>query len=298
MKTNVAVFALLAVPFSLACPTHPKTVTVDVTVTASSTVVAESSSTSSVSKTSTSIVPEASTSAALEPTTIAVVTTVATSATSTSSTAPVATPTGTAVSSSAAITGTSTFYGGNLSGGTCSFSTYTLPAGIFGTAFSGSAWDSAAECGACLEVTANGKSILVMVVDECPECDAGHLDLFENAFEVLSPLSAGLLATSYTPVACGITSPLVLHNKSGTSQYFFSMQVVNSNEPVASLEVSTDGGSTFQSTERQDFNFFEITSGTGTDTVTVRVTSTSGKTIVVDNVGVASGSQITAESNF
>src|SRR6478609_6773440 len=51
------------------------------------------------------------------------------------------------------VSGSSTFYGGNLSGGNCMFTTYTLPAGIMGTAFSGQKWDSAANCGACIEVT-------------------------------------------------------------------------------------------------------------------------------------------------
>jgi len=67
------------------------------------------------------------------------------------------------VSAAAGKTGTSTFYGGNLQGGTCSFSTYSLPAGIYGTAFSGEAWNLGAKCGSCLEVTAKGKTIKVMV---------------------------------------------------------------------------------------------------------------------------------------
>ncbi|KAK7746296.1 hypothetical protein SLS53_002255 [Cytospora paraplurivora] len=203
-------------------------------------------------------------------------------------------------SSSDAVSGTSTFYGGNLSGGTCSFTTLSkIPSGLYGTAFSGSTWDNAAECGACLNVTGpNGNSITVMVVDECPECDVGHLDLFEDAFEQLGSISAGEIATSYTKVACGISSPIVLHNKSGTSAYWFSMQVVNSNEPISSLEVSTDGGSTWQSTTRTEYNFFENSSGFGTDTVDVRVTSTTGGTITVSDVSVAANAQVTASSNF
>lgn len=76
------------------------------------------------------------------------------------------------------------------------------------------------------------------------------------------------------------------------------MQVVNANEPVSKLEVSTNGGSTWQSTTRRDYNFFENASGFGTATVTVRVTSESGSIVVVKNVSVASDSQVTASSNF
>ena len=50
-------------------------------------------------------------------------------------------------------------------GGACSFSTYTLPSGIYGTALSDSNWDNSGNCGACITVTAGGKSITAMVGD-------------------------------------------------------------------------------------------------------------------------------------
>ena len=65
---------------------------------------------------------------------------------------------------SRALSGESTFYGGNLHGGACSFSTYTLPAGVFGTALSDSNWDNAGNCGACVSVTGpDGNSLTAMV---------------------------------------------------------------------------------------------------------------------------------------
>lgn len=68
------------------------------------------------------------------------------------------------VLSTETVSGSSTYYGGNLSGGTCSFSTYTLPSGIYGTAFSGSNWNSAGVCGSCIQVTGpTGKTIKAMV---------------------------------------------------------------------------------------------------------------------------------------
>lgn len=63
----------------------------------------------------------------------------------------------------ASVSGSSTFYGGNLSGGNCMFSTYTLPAGILGTAFSGQKWDNSASCGACIEVTGPSGTVKAMV---------------------------------------------------------------------------------------------------------------------------------------
>ena len=76
------------------------------------------------------------------------------------------------------------------------------------------------------------------------------------------------------------------------------MQVVNANEPVTKLEVSIDGGSTWQGTTRTSYNYFEQSSGFGVNTVDVRVTGESGSTVVVKGVGNASGSEITASSNL
>ncbi|KAL4967525.1 putative extracellular cellulase CelA/allergen Asp F7-like [Aspergillus stella-maris] len=201
-------------------------------------------------------------------------------------------------SSSAATSGTATFYGGNLSGGTCSFADYTLPSGLTGVAYSGSAWDSAAECGACVEITGpDGNTVKAMIVDQCPECEATHLDLFESAFTTLASASAGIIDISYSIVPCSISTPLTLRNKSGTSAYWFSMQVLNANEAVKSLEVSTDGGSTWQETTRSEYNFFENSSGFGTESVDVRVTGVSGKVVEVKGVSVESGSSVEADGN-
>ncbi|KAF5646665.1 Expansin 2 [Fusarium tjaetaba] len=203
----------------------------------------------------------------------------------------------TPIGNGASVSGSSTFYGGNLAGGNCMFSTYTLPSGILGTAFSGQKWDNAANCGACIEVTGPSGTIKAMIVDKCPECDPGHLDLFPDAFKAVGGTD-GIVKTSYKFVECGITTPLVLHNKEGTSANWFSIQVVNANEPVKSVQVSTDGGITWKSTERKDYNFFENPAGFGKTSVDIKVTSSTGKSVVVKNVGVTAGAQYKAGSNF
>lgn len=149
MRTSSALLAMLAVPAAMAgCPRRGGAGTPKASSSSVAVPVIESSTTSIISS-ATSIVSSA--------------TQVVSPATPIGSAISTAVPAPVAGATSDAITGTSTFYGGNLNGGTCSFSTYTLPSGIYGTAFSGSAWHSAQHCGACVEVTANGKSIIAMV---------------------------------------------------------------------------------------------------------------------------------------
>jgi expansin len=61
------------------------------------------------------------------------------------------------------LSGQATFYGGNVQGGACSFSTYTIPSGLYGTALSSSNWDNSGNCGGCVNVNYGGKSITAMV---------------------------------------------------------------------------------------------------------------------------------------
>ncbi|KAF2765929.1 barwin-like endoglucanase [Teratosphaeria nubilosa] len=204
-----------------------------------------------------------------------------------------------AASSGQTYSGQATFYGGNVAGGTCSFSTYTLPSSLYGTALSSSNWNSSANCGGCVKVSYGGKSITAMIVDQCPGCGDNHLDLFPDAFSALADESLGVIDVNWEYTQCtAVTGPLEIHMKSGVSEYWFSAQVVNGNDRTASMEVSTDGGSTWKSTERQDYNFFQISSGAGASTASIRVTSFGGSAVTVDNVSMTGDATATASGNY
>lgn len=52
----------------------------------------------------------------------------------------------------------------------CSFSTYTLPSGVYGTALSDSNWDGSEACGRCVKVNYGGKSLTAMVCSSSTPC--------------------------------------------------------------------------------------------------------------------------------
>lgn len=149
MKLQVVLFAISAVCVSAACPAGKRPKSLSSAAPTTATVLP-------------SQVPVAAAAAAAEPSS-------ADSEESSSSVADGSSSGSSAsVLSAAAVSGTSTFYGGNLNGGTCSFTTMSgIPSGLYGTAFSGSAWNNAAECGSCLEVTGPNGKIKVMVGRPC-----------------------------------------------------------------------------------------------------------------------------------
>ncbi|KAK4505036.1 hypothetical protein PRZ48_002999 [Zasmidium cellare] len=203
-------------------------------------------------------------------------------------------------SSAAALSGEATFYGGNTQGGMCSFSDYTIPEGIYGTAISDSNWDDSEACGGCVKVTGpNGNSITAMVVDQCPGCGENHLDLFQDAFAQLADPSKGVIDVTWEYTTCPISSALEVQMKEGVSANWFSAHIVNANERVSDLQVSTDGGSTWQSgLTRQDYNYFEQSSGFGTDNVAIKAISVDGGSVVVKGCSVTGGSTKGGSGNF
>jgi hypothetical protein len=132
----------------------------------------------------------------------------------------------------------------------------------------------------------------------CPGCGPNHLDCFPDAFSALANPTLGVIDVTWSYITCPISTPLQLHNKEGVSAYWFSMQVVNANKRVTSLEVSTDGGYTWKSTTRQSYNFFENSSGFGTSMVDVKVTSIDGDVVLVKGVEVTPNLVVTASANF
>ncbi|TFK83773.1 hypothetical protein K466DRAFT_554535 [Polyporus arcularius HHB13444] len=63
----------------------------------------------------------------------------------------------------------------------------------FVVALSPSEYAGGANCWRRIGVQYQGRSVDVTVVDLCPGCEAGHIDLSEGAFEQLASLDVGVL---------------------------------------------------------------------------------------------------------
>ncbi|MBA3453211.1 MAG: hypothetical protein H0T42_08975 [Deltaproteobacteria bacterium] len=175
--------------------------------------------------------------------------------------------------------GEATYYAADGTGN-CSFpaSSDRMVAAINATDYATAAW-----CGACVAVTGPTGTVTVRVVDKCPGCDPGDLDLSSEAFARISPLSAGRVQITWREVACDVQGPLSYHFKDGSSAFWTAIQVRNHRYPIAKIEAGTAG--TLQTIERVSYNYFIETSGLGAGPYTIRVTDTRGQ--VAEDTGIA-----------
>lgn len=139
-------------------------------------------------------------------------------------------------------------------------------------------WAGSALCGACAAVDGPEGSVTVRIVDLCPECSSGDLDLSPDAFAELAPLERGRIPIEWSLVSCDVSGPIRYRYKDGTNQWWTAVQVLNHRLPIAKLEWSADG-TEFQEVPREDYNYFVAEDGFGPDPVTVRVTATDGQVL-------------------
>ena len=164
------------------------------------------------------------------------------------------------------------------------------PANSFFVALSPSEYNGAAACGGFMTVTGPDGSVTVQVIDQCPECATGHIDLSEPAFAELAPLGAGLINVHYRYLADpALPGPVTMEVKSGSSQYWLALLAGNTGNPLASVQVETASGG-WVSLARASYNYWIAQSGAGSGPFTVRLTDAQGNQVTVHNVVLDPGS--------
>ncbi|KAF8954389.1 hypothetical protein BGZ46_002937, partial [Entomortierella lignicola] len=59
-----------------------------------------------------------------------------------------------------------------------------------------------AACFECAMITANRRSVVVRIIDECAGCAPNQIDLTKSAFTILAPLVQGVVNTTYQFIKC------------------------------------------------------------------------------------------------
>jgi len=147
-------------------------------------------------------------------------------------------------------------------------------------------YESSRACGAYVLVkAANGASVTVRIVNECPlPCAPGQIDLSQQAFAKLADLKVGRLPITWTVLSSAAApDALSVRYKTGSSRYWCGIQVIGHRNPVAALEVRTGGG--WRQLPRTDYNYFLAADGNGCG-ATIRITDIYGEQLTVDGITV------------
>jgi len=177
--------------------------------------------------------------------------------------------------------GKATFY--DLAGtlGNCSFDP---PADDLFVALSPGEYADGAACGGYLDVTGpRGNKIRVKVIDSCPPCEDGHIDLSRTAFGKLADHDTGIIQLSYRVASNPSVPSLSFKLKDDASQFFFSMLVDNPGNALSVVEVNG------RRLSRTNDNHWVANSGLGSGPFTVKLTDVAGRKATVEGIRLAPG---------
>ena len=191
--------------------------------------------------------------------------------------------------------GIATYY--NASGdGACMFG--PSPDDLMVTAMNAEEYDNAAYCGAYLQVVGPKGSVNVRVVDLCPECQTGHLDLSREAFTQIADLYLGRVDITWQLISPELSEPIAYHFKDGSNQWWTAVQVRNHLNPIAKLEfLDVEGG--WVTVPRTSYNFFVQTNpGMGPGPFTFRVTDWYGNTLIDSGISHIENGTVSGAGQF
>jgi expansin (peptidoglycan-binding protein) len=158
------------------------------------------------------------------------------------------------------------------------------PDDLMVAAMNAAEYDHASACGAYLQVNGPKGEVVVRIVDLCPECPAGHLDLSREAFDRVGDLPDGVVPITWRIVSPVLSGPIAYHFKDGSNPWWTAVQIRNHRNPVARLEYRPDGGPWIE-VPRTDYNYFVQTNpGMGSGPCRFRVTDLYGHQLIDDGI--------------
>jgi expansin (peptidoglycan-binding protein) len=166
-------------------------------------------------------------------------------------------------------TGEATYYTFADGSGNCMFD--PTPSDLMVGAMNQTDYDNSAICGSCATVTGPEGVIDIRIVDRCPECAPGDIDLSPLAFSMIADTLLGRVPISWHLRPCDVAGPIAYHFKDGANQWWTAVQIRNHRNPVASLEYLVSPG-LWKSVARVQYNYFVEPAGMGAGPYTFRVT--------------------------
>ncbi|MEQ9322586.1 MAG: expansin EXLX1 family cellulose-binding protein [Polyangiaceae bacterium] len=192
-------------------------------------------------------------------------------------------------------TGEATYYDFADGSGNCGFP--ATPNDLLVAAMNHTDYADSAACGACVRIAGPDGGVDVRIVDRCPECPAGDIDLSPEAFALIAPIEAGRVAITWEYIACPVSGPVVFHFKDGSNEWWTAVQMRNHRHAIATLAYQADGGS-FVDVERLDYNYFVEDAGMGPGPFTFRITDVTGETLEQTGIAHAENSDVSGDDQF
>ena len=180
--------------------------------------------------------------------------------------------------------------------GACGFD--ASPGDLMVAAMNAPDYNNAAVCGEFVSVTGRLGTVTVRIVDLCPECQTGHLDLSQQAFALIAPLQLGVVPITWQVISPQLAGPIAYHFKDGSNQWWTAVQIRNHRNPIAKFEY-LQAPNHWVSVPRTSYNYFVQTNpGMGPGPYTFRVTDAYGNVLTDSGVPALVDASVNGSGQF
>jgi expansin (peptidoglycan-binding protein) len=177
-------------------------------------------------------------------------------------------------------TGEATYYDFADGSGNCGFP--ATPDDLMVGAMNHVDYAGSAACGSCVRLAGPNGSVDVRIVDQCPECPAGDIDLSPDAFALIAPIESGRVPITWEYIACPVQGPVVYHFKDGSNPWWTAVQIRNHRNAIATFEVRV--ADAWVDVPRVDYNYFVKEDGMGEGPLAFRITDVAGNVLEDDGI--------------
>lgn len=162
-------------------------------------------------------------------------------------------------------------------------------------------WAGSDFCGRWVRVTGPGGTADVRVVDLCPECLEGDLDLNTAAFQAVTGQTSGRIAITWETIEAPGVGNAGIHVVDTSNPWYVQAQPVDHRYGVAQLELILD--QVAYVLPRETNNRFTISSGLGVplplaSPLTFRATDVHGQQITLDGIELLAGATTITSAQF
>ena len=152
-------------------------------------------------------------------------------------------------------------------------------------------------CGTYIQVSGPDGDVTVRIVDYCPTCDPGDIDLSEEAFAQIAEPVIGVVPISWRFVEPDITDPIRYHFHESSHQWWTAIQIRNHNHPISSVEM-LDSNNEWVTFARTNYNYFIAPSGMGLGPFTIRTTDYFDQSVTDSDISFTPGASVEASAQF
>ncbi|KAJ0402234.1 hypothetical protein ATCC90586_002215 [Pythium insidiosum] len=192
---------------------------------------------------------------------------------------------------------------GQTSAGNCNFMHMPAEASTKYAAINDAQWSGSMTCGRCAEVSCiddrcadKSKKEIVYIVDRCPECKQGDLDVSPDVFKSVTGSGPSRLKTQWRFVSCPVQGNIKYCLKDGSNEYWTAVQPANAAKGVKSLTINGKTPSMVTSA------YYFLIEGQGSakadlSRLRVSVTSVDGE-VIEDTVALSAGKCVEGSAQF